>query len=92
MATIHMEPESCRAVATQLGTARDALNDQIASLQATVNNTVGSAWIAPSATQFQSTYQEWASAMKSLTEQLTDLQTRLNAEVAEFEQAAANLG
>lgn len=86
-----MEPESCRAVATQLGTARDALNEQITTLQGTVNNTVGSAWIAPSATQFQSAYEEWASAMKSLTDQLTDLQTRLNAEIVEFEQAAANL-
>ncbi len=91
MATIHMEPESCRAVATQLGTVKAALNEQVTTLQSAVNNTVGSAWIAPSATQFQTTYQEWASAMKSLTEQLTDLQSRLNAEVAEFEAAAQSL-
>jgi WXG100 family type VII secretion target len=86
-----MEVESCRNAASTLMTAKSAIDEQVAALANTVNNTVGSAWIAPSATEFQSAYQEWANTMRQMSEQLASLQQRLNAEIAEFEAAASRL-
>jgi WXG100 family type VII secretion target len=91
MATIHMEVESCRTTATAIGNAKTAMEDQMTNLGSTVSNTVGSAWIAPSATEFQNTYQEWTNSMKQLMEQLATLQQRLNTEIADFEEAASKL-
>ena len=91
MATIHMEVESCRTTASAIGNTKSALEEQVNTLANTVNSTVGSAWIAPSATEFQNAYQEWANTMKQLMEQLASLQQRLNAEIAEFEQTASKL-
>jgi len=91
MATIHMEVESCRNTSTALGNAKASMEEQINTLTSTVSSTVGSAWIAPSANEFQSAYQEWANSMKQIMEQLATLQQRLNAEITEFEQTAAKL-
>jgi len=91
MATIHMEVESCRNTSTLMANTKATLEEQVNSLANTVNSTVGSAWIAPSATEFQSTYQEWTAAMRQLMEQLAALTQRLNTEIAEFEQTAAKL-
>lgn len=92
MATIHMEVESCRNTSTQMANTKSALEEQVNALANTVNSTVGSAWIAPSANEFQSASQEWSTAMKQLLEQLATLQQRLNSEIADFEAAASKLG
>lgn len=91
MATIHMEVESCRNTSTALGNAKSSMEEQVNTLTNTVSGTVGSAWIAPSANEFQSAYQEWSNAMKQLMEQLATLQQRLNSEITEFEQTASKL-
>ena len=91
MATIHMDVESCRNVSSTMGNTKSGLEEQVNSLGNTVNSTVGSAWIAPSANEFQSAYQEWMGSMKQLLEQLATLQQRLNSEITEFEQTAAKL-
>ncbi len=91
IATIHMDVESCRSTATVMGTCKSTLDEQVANLGNTVNGTVGSTWIAPSATEFQSAFQEWATAMKQISEQLAALKQRFEAEIAEFEQAASKL-
>jgi WXG100 family type VII secretion target len=91
MATLHMDVDSCRNVSSTMGSAKDQLGQQVSALDSAINGMVGSSWIAPSATEFQSTYQEWASSMKQIMEQLATLQQRLNAEVADFEQAASKL-
>ena len=92
MATIHMEVESCRDTSTTMGNTKSTLEEQVTSLGQRVDSTVGSAWIAPSATEFQGAYQEWSAAMKQLLEQLAALQQRLNSEITEFETTAAKLG
>lgn len=91
MATIHMEVDSCRSTAAAIGNTKATLEEQVNSLAQNINGVVGSAWIAPSASEFQSAYQEWSGTMKSLLEQLASLQSRLNAEIADFEQAASKL-
>lgn len=91
MSTIHMEVETCRNTDTTMGNVKGTIEEQLNSLGSTVANTVGSAWIAPSANEFQSAYQEWSNAVKQLLEQLVTLQGRLRAEINEFEQAASKL-
>jgi uncharacterized protein YukE len=70
---------------------KSSIEEQVNALSNTVSSTVGSAWIAPSATEFQSAYQEWSTAVKQMLEQLAALQQRLNAEISEFEAAASKL-
>lgn len=91
MAEIRMDVDSCRNVASTMQQTAEAVNQQIDALAAAVNGTVGSAWIAPSANQFNDAFQTWAQSVKQLSAQLTELQGRLNAEIAEFEQAASSL-
>lgn len=89
MATLHMDTDSCRNMASTLLNVKSTLDEQVASLGNTVNSVVGSAWIAPSANEFQSAYTEWANAIRQMTGQLEALQQRLNAEIAEFESAGS---
>lgn len=91
MATIHMDVESCQSTANAIANAKSSMEEQVNSLGGIISSTVGSAWIAPSANEFQSAYQEWSSAMKQLMEQLASLQQRLTSEIAEFEQTASKL-
>ena len=91
MATIHMNVDSCRNMQNTINTTHENLMQQVATLNSNVVSTVGSEWIAPSATQFQSTFQEWSNTMKQLLEQLSALNQRLATEINEFEAAAASL-
>jgi len=91
MATIHMEVESCRNTSTTMTNTKASIEEQVNALSNTVNSTVGSAWIAPSANEFQSAYQEWSTTVRQLLEQLASLHQRLNAEIAEFETTASRL-
>lgn len=91
MATIHMDVEAVNGVVNTINSAKETVTQQVSSLDSNVDSMVGSTWIAPSATQFQSTYKEWATQMRNMMEQLENLNARLRAEIAEFEQAASNL-
>lgn len=91
MATIHMEVEAVNGVVNTINSAKESITQQVASLDSNVDGMVGATWIAPSATQFQSTYKEWATMMRNMTEQLESLNARLRAEIAEFEAAAQSL-
>ena len=74
MATIHMNVEACNNTATAIGAAKSSMEEQIGTLTSNVSAVVGADWIAPSATEFQSAYQEWTNTMKQLMEQLATLQ------------------
>lgn len=91
MALIHMDVESVNGVVGTINSTRTSIADQIGSLDSTVDGMVGSTWNAPSATQFQSAYKEWATMMRNMLEQLEALDNRLKAEIADFEQAASTL-
>lgn len=91
MATIHMNVESCTETSSLIESTRSTLDEQVKNLDGKVQSIVGVDWIAPSANEFQSAYQEWASAMRQLLEQLMSLQGRLKAEITEFENTAAKL-
>lgn len=91
MATITMNVDSCRNMQNTINSVRDQIAQQVSSLDSSVNGVVGADWIAPSANQFQSAYQEWANTMRQMMEQLATLNQRLAAEISEFEQAASAL-
>lgn len=85
MATIHMDTDSCRTVQNNISSTKEQLVSQISTLTNAVNGMVGSTWIANSANEFQTTYQEWLTTTNQLLEQLATLGTRLGNEIAEFE-------
>lgn len=91
MATISMNVESCRNLNSNINSTREALNQQVESLAGSVNGLVGADWIAPSAVQFQEAFQQWSTTMRQMFDQLNELNNRLNAEIADFEDAASRL-
>lgn len=91
MATLHMNVEAVRHVSTSIADSQAVLSETVLNMHSQISGLVGSAWIAPSAFEFQGSYQEWAAAMRQLLEQLATLQQRLNTEIAEWEQASSKL-
>lgn len=91
MATIHMDVESCQKTASDMLAAKNIIDQEVSKLGNRVNETVGSAWIASSATEFQSAYQEWAQAMGRISQELDTLKQRFDREITEFEQTAQKL-
>ncbi len=91
MSTLHMNVELCRNMQNTINSTHEAVVQQLSTLSSSVQSIVGSEWIAPSASQFQSSFEEWSNTMKQMLEQLTTLNQRLAAEINEFEAAAASL-
>lgn len=85
MATIHMDFDSCRSVQSSISTTKEQIVSEITTLTSAINNMVGTTWIAPSATEFQTTYQEWQNTTNQLLEQLAALGTRLGNEITKME-------
>lgn len=91
MATLHMEVETVRSTYSNIMNVRSQLESEMQSMSNTVQNTVGSAWIGNSATEFMNEYEQWRSQMTTLLENLNTLASRLQAEITEWENMAARL-
>jgi WXG100 family type VII secretion target len=91
MATLHMDVDSVRSTQANIVSVKGQLNDQVNTIGQAVDSMVGSTWSAPGATQFQSEFQNWRTAMLQSLEQLEQLATRLNGEITEWESTAQNV-
>ncbi len=91
MPDLKMTVESVQATQQSILTTKDQLNTQVSNLSNAVNNMVGSTWIAPSATQFQQSYQDWVAAMNTKLEELGALGTRLQNEINQWQETASQL-
>lgn len=89
MATLHMDVDTCTSTQSNIMSAKEQLAQQVATLEQAVNGMVGTAWIAPGATTFQSDFQAWRGTMNQLLEQLNTLGTRLQTEIVQWNEAAA---
>ena len=91
MTTLHMDVDACRASQSNLMNTREQLATQVTNLAQAVDGMVGSTWIAPAATEFQTSMHEWRTTMNNLLEQLATLGNRLNTEIADWEANASKL-
>jgi WXG100 family type VII secretion target len=92
MTTLHFNTDTGRQTATALGTARGNIESELANMASRVNAMVGTEWQGQSALQFQNEFETWAVQLRSQLETLSNLQDRLNAEIANWEAVASQLG
>lgn len=90
MATLHMETDIARSTQSNITNSHGQLTGMLQSMTGAVNNLQPS-WLGNSATEFYSTYDQWRSQMTNLLEQLSTLNSRLQAEIAEWEAMSSKL-
>ncbi len=89
MATLHMDVDTCTSTQSNIMSTKEQLAQQVTTLEQAINGMVGTAWIAPGATIFQSDFQTWRGTMNQLLEQLNTMGTRLQTEIAQWNETAA---
>jgi uncharacterized protein YukE len=85
MAELHMNTDSCEAVAQKINATKDQIVAELTALQGAVGGMVGADWVAPGATQFKGDYDDWHNKVQSeVNTQLEALMTRLRREIQEW--------
>lgn len=84
MSDWYMNEDACLATLSQIKAMKDSLTQQLATVSASVDNTLNGGWISPGANLFSNEYQTWRSEMTSVIEELTTYSGRLEKEIAEW--------
>ena len=90
MTTLHMEVETARSTQHSMTNTQAQLTSMLQSMTSSVNS-LQTAWLGNSATEFFGEYEQWKSSMTTLLENLQLLSTRLNNEITEWETMASKL-
>lgn len=91
MPVLHMNTEAVRAMGRQLGISADSLCQQAQQLTGRIQ-TLATSWDSTSADLFDTAMQGFLRQLTQTGEQATSLSQRLEQEVVQWEQAAAQLG
>jgi len=92
MPTLHMDVEACRSTQSNIVNQHTQLTQALQSIKSAVDGTVGGAWIGQSATEFQQQFEQLRSSIQSQLDQLNELNTNFNNEIAQWEQVASHMG
>lgn len=92
MATLHMDVESVQSAQSKMLQEKEAMLGELTSLTSQVNQTVGSAWIGNSATEFQQTYEQLRSQITQQLDALETLAGALQNEIAQWQEMSARMG
>lgn len=92
MATLHMEVEATQGTQQKMLSQKEAMVNELATLTGQVNQTVGSAWIGNSATEFQQQYDSLRGQITQQLEALGQLAQALQAEIAQWQEMSARMG
>jgi WXG100 family type VII secretion target len=90
MTTLHMEVESARNTHSSMSNTYQQLQSLLQSMTSAVNG-LQPAWLGNSATEFFGLYDQWKSNMNTTLENLNTMNTKLQAEINEWEQMASKL-
>lgn len=90
MSTLHFNTEAGRQMAAALATARGNVETELNSLNGRIGSFVGAEWQGQAAMQFQMEFETWANNLRTQLQTLSDLQNRLNAEIAAWEQVGSS--
>jgi len=90
MTTLHMDIGVSRVVVNQMNQTCDELHSQLVVLNNCIQPFVGSSWISPAATNFSSEFTHWTQRQRLMVEELQTLAQKLEIEIAQWEEAAAN--
>lgn len=92
MTTLKMNVPEAQSTASTINNCVSQVQTELNTLRGRVDNMVGSAWQSNSATQFQGEFKSWDQELTNLLNQLSELQQRLNNEIAQWEEMARQLG
>ncbi len=91
MTTLHFNTDAGRQAASMMGNCRSNVEAEINNLKSYVNSLVPGDWQGNSAVQFQNEFQTWEGQLRTYLDALSNLQNRLNSEIAAWEATAAQL-
>lgn len=90
MSVLHMDVDACRAAAAGMQTTQGQMEASASALLNSINTLVGTGWIAPGATQYQASFQQWQGVVASLLESLKGMSAGLEVEIQEWEQVSSS--
>ena len=90
MAILHMETDQAKATQQALSAREQEIAGSVSQILGSVNS-LRSNWQGNSASQFFQEYDQWNSAMGKLLEELSQMASQLQIEIAEWEQTASKL-
>ena len=92
MATLHMDVESVQGAQSKMLQEKEAMLGELTSLTNQINQTVGSAWIGNSATEYQQQYEQLRSQINTQLDALETLAGALQNEIAQWQEMSARMG
>ncbi len=92
MATLHMDVESVQGAQSKMLQEKEAMLGELTSLTSQVNQTVGTAWVGNSATEFQQQYEQLRSQIQQQLDALETLAGALQNEIAQWQEMSARMG
>jgi len=90
MTTLHMEVETARSTQSSMVNTYQQLQSLLQSMTSSVTG-LQPAWMGNSATEFFGLYDQWKSSMNTTLDNLNTMNTKLQAEINEWEQMASKL-
>ena len=91
MNTLHMTVPDVEAMLTAFRSAAETTDAQMQNSASFCNSIVGSAWIAPGATQFQEELNQWVNNVRQLCAEWDALNNRLRNEIDQWVSTAQNV-
>ena len=92
MTTLHMDVESVQGAQSKMVQEKEAMLGELTSLTSQINQTVGSAWVGNSATEFQQQYEQLRSQIQQQLDALETLAGALQNEIAQWQEMSARMG
>lgn len=92
MTELRMEVETVQGTQQKMVSQKEAMVNELATLTGQVNQTVGSAWIGGSSTEFQQQYDTLRGQITQQLDALGQLAQAMQAEIAQWQEMAARMG
>lgn len=92
MATLHMDVETVQAAQAKMLQEKEAMMGELTSLTNQINQTVGTAWVGNSATEFQGQYENLRTQITNQLTELENLASNLQTEITQWQEMAARMG
>jgi len=92
MATLHMDVESVQGAQSKMLQEKEAMLGELTSLTSQINQTVGTAWVGNSATEFQQQYEQLRTQISQQLDALETLATALQSEIAQWQEMSSRMG
>ncbi len=92
MTTMHMDEEVVRSTQAKMVSQKEAMLNELTALTSQINQTVGTAWISGSASEFQQSYDTLRGQITQQLEALGQMAQALQNEINQWVEGARAMG